>query len=159
MVDVEKGVTYFSTKTYQHSVGLSCCFRQWKAESHCNLLHGYALEVKLTFEAQELNDRNWVMDFGSLKKIKGYLEANFDHKLLVAADDPLRASIEDLDDAGLAQVITVEAVGCEAFAERIYQGVNHILQLPNFSKGVRLAEVEVREHGGNSAGVRNKHRL
>ncbi|SVB70610.1 uncharacterized protein METZ01_LOCUS223464, partial [marine metagenome] len=27
---------YQSTKTYGNEVGLSCCFRQWRADSHCN---------------------------------------------------------------------------------------------------------------------------
>ncbi len=31
---------YRSTKSYDHSEGLSCCFRQWRAtHSHCSLVH------------------------------------------------------------------------------------------------------------------------
>ena len=76
-------MTYKSTKTYGHELGLSCCFRQWRAESHCRLLHGYALSIRLVFEAEELDVRNWVVDFGSLKSLKQMFVDTFDHKLLV----------------------------------------------------------------------------
>ena len=31
---------FLSTKTYGHDLGLSAAFRQWRAESHCRLIHG-----------------------------------------------------------------------------------------------------------------------
>ncbi len=41
---------YRSTKMYDHNEGLSCCFRQWRAtDSHCRLIHGYALAFKFVF--------------------------------------------------------------------------------------------------------------
>jgi len=36
-----------STKTYKATKGFSCCFRQFKATSHCRFLHGYSLEINL----------------------------------------------------------------------------------------------------------------
>lgn len=48
---------YRSTKTYGHEIGLSAAFRQWRAESHCRFVHGYALAVKFVFEAGELDAR------------------------------------------------------------------------------------------------------
>src|SRR5688572_12134662 len=107
---------YRSTKTYGHEVGLSCAFRQWRAESHCNLLHGYALSVRLEFEAADLDKRNWVVDFGSLKSFKGWLEATFDHRTLVAVDDPLFADFQRMDGFGMLKMVVVDATGCEAFA-------------------------------------------
>ncbi len=42
---------YLSTKTYGNDRGLSCCFRQWRStHSHCSLLHGYSIGIKLIFE-------------------------------------------------------------------------------------------------------------
>ena len=72
-------MTYYSTKTYDHNEGLSCAFRQWRADSHCNLIHGYALGFEITFEAEELDDRNWVIDFGDLGVLKKWLKEMFDH--------------------------------------------------------------------------------
>ena len=58
---------FFSTKTYGHETGLSCAFRQPNAtHSHCSLLHGYALSFKFVFGAQELDNKNWAVDFGDL---------------------------------------------------------------------------------------------
>ena len=60
---------FFSTKTYGHETGLSCAFRQPNAtHSHCSLLHGYALSFKFVFGAQELDNKNWAVDFGDLFK-------------------------------------------------------------------------------------------
>ena len=56
---------YRVTKTYGNERGLSCAFRQWRADSHCNLIHGYSLGFRFVFEAAQLDDRNWVYDFGA----------------------------------------------------------------------------------------------
>ena len=45
---------FYSTKTYGNDKGLSCCFRQWGAtHSHCSLLHGYSIGIKIVFECAE----------------------------------------------------------------------------------------------------------
>lgn len=142
-----------STKEYGHEQGLSCCFRQWRAtHSHCSLLHGYAIAVKLTFCAKTLDDRNWVQDFGGLGKIKQYLKDTFDHKTLVASDDPQIEEISALAGLGIADVIVVENVGCEAFALMIYNAVHRLMpELGEWDSRVYLESVEVKEHNGNSA--------
>lgn len=144
-------MTFRSTKTFGHELGLSSCFRQWRADSHCNLLHGYALAVKFVFEADELDVRNWVVDFGSLKSLKGMLEDTFDHKLLVAEDDPMKDEICALAGLGIAFVVIVDATGCEAFAKLIYECTEVWLKDNGYSPRCRLVSVEVKEHGANSA--------
>lgn len=139
-----------STKEFGHEQGLSCCFRQWRADSHCNLLHGYAIAVKLTFKAEDLDARNWVQDFGSLKEVKQYLKDTFDHKTLVARDDPQIDEICALAGLGIADVLVVDNVGCEAFAHMIYYAAVGILNLHRGNR-VILQSVEVKEHSGNSA--------
>jgi 6-pyruvoyltetrahydropterin/6-carboxytetrahydropterin synthase len=142
---------YISTKTFGHEVGLSAAFRQWKAESHCRFLHGYALAVKFVFEAQELDHRNWVVDFGSLKGLKSWLEDTFDHKTLVAEDDPQMDYFNALDAQGIIQMVVVPATGCEKFAEMIFECTEVWLKDNGYAPRVRLLSVEVREHGANSA--------
>ena len=52
---------FYSTKTYGNDRGLSCVFRQWRSNhSHCSLLHGYSIGVKVIFECETLDERNWV---------------------------------------------------------------------------------------------------
>lgn len=142
---------YRSSKFYGHDIGLSACFRQWRAESHCRFLHGYALAVHLEFEADELDVRNWVVDFGSLKSFKQTLKDTFDHKLLVAEDDPKLEELSDLERMGLADIVVVEATGCEAFAKLIYDYGELWLKDYGYKPRVRMHSVTVREHGANSA--------
>jgi 6-pyruvoyltetrahydropterin/6-carboxytetrahydropterin synthase len=167
---------YLSTKTYGNDRGLSCCFRQWRStHSHCSLLHGYSIGIKLIFESETLDDRNWVMDFGGLKAFKEWSEYTFDHTLVVAEDDPHRAMFEKMaelglqDQGGVCDVRIVEGVGCEKFAELAYKEMETILHIfktgntyycPNgktfearypVGQGVKLRSVEVFEHAGNSA--------
>lgn len=142
---------HVSTKTYGHEQGLSACFRQWRADSHCRLLHGYALAVKLEFEAERLDERNWVVDFGGLKTFKAWLTDTFDHTLIVAQDDPKLFELRGLEVLGLARVVILPAVGCEAFAEHICTAGTVWLQSMGLGQRVRLRSVEVREHGANSA--------
>lgn len=143
-------MTFQSTKTYGHEIGLSACFRQHRAHSHCNKLHGYALAVKFIFEAEDL-EAGWVVDFGGMKSLKGMLEDTFDHKLLVAEDDPMLDEITTLGALDIADVVVVPATGCEAFAYMIYQCAEVWLKDNGFAPRVRLVSVEVREHGANSA--------
>lgn len=152
---------YLSTKTYGHEVGLSATFRQHRALSHCNRLHGYALSVKLLFSCAQPDSRNWVVDFGALKPVKAWLEYMFDHKTLIAEDDPLLETFRDLSIVGGCSIRVVDAVGCEAFAKLIYDHVAESF-LPGYihevarvgltpPMGLMLDSVEVREHGANSA--------
>jgi 6-pyruvoyltetrahydropterin/6-carboxytetrahydropterin synthase len=158
---------YQVTKTYDHNLGLSACFRQHKAESHCRFLHGYALSFKLTFSAIKLNENNWVIDFGGLKPIKAWLCDNFDHKLIIAEDDPARDRLEALrggdkvvgelvyENEQLADPLVLPFVGCEGFAKYVFDHVDEWLGEEHFMecdiRGLQLESVEVREHGGNSA--------
>ncbi len=144
-------MTYISTKTYGHDVGLSVAFRQWRADSHCRHIHGYALKVRLEFEAEELDHRNWVIDFGGLKRVKAWLQDYFDHTLLVAEDDPRVDLLLGLEDMDVAKVRRVPNTGCEAFAEMIFEFVvDWLIQEDHWGR-VKLKSVEVAEHGANSA--------
>lgn len=149
---------YFSTKTYGHELGLSAVFRQHRAtHSHCSKLHGYALAVKLTFGCHNLDDKNWVQDFGGLKLVKDWLMVTFDHRLVVAMDDPALPEFRRLHDLGLADIVVMEKVGCEAFAKEVYDFVstwlfhNQPSNPLNSMQRVWLDSVEVMEHGANSA--------
>jgi 6-pyruvoyltetrahydropterin/6-carboxytetrahydropterin synthase len=139
---------YLSTKTYGNDRGLSCCFRQWRSRhSHCSTLHGYSIGIKLIFESETLDDRNWVMDFGGLKAFKEWSEWQFDHTLVVAQDDPhlnffrQMANLGDPPTSGIGELPNgkphergalcdlriVPAVGCEKFAEIAYLTMQEIL--------------------------------
>ena len=157
---------YYSTKTYGNDRGLSCAFRQWRStHSHCSLIHGYSIGIKLIFKSETLDERNWVMDFGGLKEFKNWAEHMFDHTMLVAEDDPYLETFKKLDDIeggfdnnGIVDLRVVPAVGCEAFAKQAYDKMAAIIERrkaePNLwiiNPNVKLVSVEVFEHAGNSA--------
>lgn len=142
---------YVSTKTYGHETGLSCAFRQWRAASHCAQLHGYALAVRIEFEAAELDSRNWVVDFGAMDSLQQRLVAMFDHKTLVAEDDPELAWFEDAHRRGIIDMVRVAHTGCERFAELIFDVAEAWLRENGYAPRVRVRSVEVKEHGANSA--------
>ena len=109
---------FFSTKTYRQ-IG-PVAYRQWRADSHCNLIHGYAMSFHFEFEADTLDARNWVTDFGGLRPLKDKLEEWFDHTLLVAQDDPMREHLLELGRLKLAKITEVERTGCEGIADFLY---------------------------------------
>lgn len=143
---------FISTKTYNHELGLSCAFRQWRAKSHCRFLHGYALAVRVEFGAEKLDENGWVVDFGGMKQFKKFLEDTFDHKTLAAHDDPMLAQFEEMESLDIIDLMIIPAVGCEAFAKYVYEAAEDwVLSQPVLADRVKVLSVEVREHGANSA--------
>ena len=147
---------YLSTKTYGHSIGLSAVFRQPNADhSHCHLLHGYSLQFKFTFGCNDLDNKNWVVDFGGLKKVKAWLEDMFDHKLCLDNNDPHVATFKHLESLDLAEIRYFDGVGAEKFAEHAFKFADDLIRKE--SKGrCWVEEVECSEHGANSAIVRKQ---
>jgi 6-pyruvoyltetrahydropterin/6-carboxytetrahydropterin synthase len=143
---------FYSGKTYTHATGHSCAFRQWRADSHCNLIHGYALQFEFTFGGNELDERNWIVDFGGLKPLKQWLAHTFDHTYLLASDDPEFETFQMLADKGLIDLRVVGGTGCERFAEMAFDEADRIVrELTNDRCWVQ--KVTVREHEANSATV------
>lgn len=149
---------WISTKTYRQ-IG-PVAYRQWRADSHCRLIHGYALSFHFEFECDTLDARNWCMDFGGLRPLKEKLEDWFDHTLLLALDDPQYEEIKRLGDLGLAKITEVEKTGCEGIADFLYKYINGVF-LPQYgateAKRIWCSKVEVRETDANMA-MRVGHR-
>lgn len=145
------------SKTYPHSLGLSTCFRQPYATSHCKDPHGYPLSFKLEFEASELDKDNWVLDFGGLKPVKNWLIETFDHRTALAVYDPLLPKFQALyNEAGFKPVLVLPRVGCEGFAEYVADNVIRIMSdifISDQYRNLRLASVECREHEGNGGKI------
>ena len=101
---------HISTKVFE---GFSTVFRQWKAETtHCRFLHGYGVSFKIYFEG-ELDHRNWVWDFGGMKRAvnkiddmtpKEWMDYMFDHTVIIAEDDPYLQAFQQMETAGVAQI-------------------------------------------------------
>lgn len=151
---------YFSTKTWEHVV--STAFRQHKAQSHCKFIHGYGLTVKATFGAYELDDKNWVVDFGNLKAFKSWLEDTFDHRLVIASDDPAKEQFMALGNIPYVGTVVayreVAATGCEAFSRLCFEYLEEWLKNNGYTPRCWVESLEVSEHSGNSAIVKTNRR-
>ena len=139
--------------------GFSTVFRQWKAETtHCRFVHGYGISFKVYFEG-DLDERNWVWDFGGMKRAKTQIDGKspkewmdymFDHTLIVAEDDPFIKAFQQMEEVGVAQVRIIPATGAEKFAEYIYNKLNEFVDTETEGR-VRVTKVKFMEHGKNAA--------
>ena len=145
-----------STKVFD---GYSTVFRQWRAEgTHCRFIHGYGISFKIIFEG-DLDERNWVWDFGGMKRAKNkidgmnpkeWMDYMFDHTFLVAEDDPFLESFKKMDKAEVAQIRILPATGAEQFAKFVYDKVSEFIKIETNNR-VRVVSVEFKEHNKNSA--------
>lgn len=142
---------YFSTKTYGHNIGLSAVFRQPNADhSHCHLLHGYSLQFKFTFGCSDLDEKNWAVDFGGLKELKRWLEDSFDHKTVIDSNDPHMDTFYELEKKDLAEIVVMDGVGAEKFAEHAWRFADELIRKASGDR-CWCESVECAEHGANSA--------
>mgnify|MGYP001280629128 FL=1 len=147
---------YQSSKVFD---GFSTVFRQWKAkDTHCRFVHGYGISFKVYFEG-DLDDRNWVWDFGGMKRAKtqidgmspkAWMDHMFDHTMIIAEDDPELQAFKQMDAAGVAQVRIIPATGAEKFAEYIYTKLNVFVKKETEGR-VKVTKVKFAEHGKNAA--------
>ena len=145
-----------STKLFD---GFSCVFRQWRAEgTHCSFLHGYGVSFRVWFEG-ELDERNWVWDFGGMKRAKGtidgmnpkaWMDYMFDHTVIISEDDPYLDVFKKMMVDDLIQLRVIPAVGAEQFAKYIYEKLNTFMQEETDGR-VKVARVEFMEHNKNTA--------
>ena len=145
-----------STKIFD---GFSTVFRQWRAEgTHCKFLHGYGVSFKVWFEG-ELDERNWVWDFGGMKRAKGtidgmnpkaWMDYMFDHTTIVAEDDPYLETFKQMNNEGIIQLRIIPAVGAEQFSNYLWVKLNNFIQEETDGR-VKVIQVEFKEHEKNTA--------
>ena len=126
--------------------------------THCRFVHGYGISFKVYFEGG-LDERNWVWDFGGMKRAKtlidgkqpkAWMDYMFDHTMIIAEDDPEIKAFQQMDTVGVAQVRIIPATGAEKFAEYIYNKLNEFVKTETDNR-VRVIKVKFMEHGKNAA--------
>ena len=108
------------------------------------------LAFTFTFGCDELDNKNWAVDFGGLKPLKKWLEDHFDHKLVVDKADPHMDTFLKLNDMDLADVVVFEGVGAEKFAEHAFNFADKLIREQTNNR-CYVVKVECAEHGANSA--------
>ena len=139
----------------------SCAFRQPNAahnrqyagenSARCSFVHGYKLTAKFWFSCKELDNNNWVVDFGGLKTIKTTLQNQFDHTLCIDRQDPLLSLFQQLHEAGGCDLRVMEdGVGIERTAEYCFKIADKMVREQTNNR-CWVDKVEVFEHELNSA--------
>lgn len=153
-----------STKIFDN---YSVAIRQWKAgHSHCQLLHGYALEFKVWFESieqdedKQLDEMNWVMDYGGFKDtdaqptpgngLKAWMDDMWDHTTLIEKDDPHLESFEFLQEMNVLKLVVMDKIGAESAAKLVFERFNERMALTGGGR-VKVVKVECWENKKNSS--------
>jgi 6-pyruvoyltetrahydropterin/6-carboxytetrahydropterin synthase len=116
------------------------------------------VSFKVWFEG-ELDYRNWVFDFGGMKRAKGeidgmkpkeWMDYMFDHTTIVAKDDPMLDRFIEMGANGIIQLRILDNVGAEKFAEFIFKKLSLFINEETEGR-VKVTKVEFMEHNKNSA--------
>ena len=127
--------------------------RQWRDKGHCSYVHGYGRYVRLTFEASKLDKCGWVMDFGDLRDIKRWIESEWDHRTLIAADDPVIPELKALEKVGGINLNILPKgylPGIEESCRYLYDKLNPMIQRKTNNR-VEITRVEIWETEKNQA--------
>jgi len=142
-------MTFQTTKRFS---GYSVAFRQYKANhSHCQYLHGYSIEFIATFQGQ-LDQYNWVCDFGSFYGIKQQLKYLFDHTTIVDENDPDITTFQTLHHKHIIQMRIVENLSCEYFAKMVFDIISELN-----TDNMKCVKVTCLENKNNSASYGINH--
>jgi 6-pyruvoyltetrahydropterin/6-carboxytetrahydropterin synthase len=154
-------ITYRFTSTKEYVDAFPVAYRQYLADDKpgnipgCNKIHGYAFSMKFYFGTNDLDCRNWSVDYGSLRPLKEFLQNNFDHTLLVSSSDPEIDWYREANKRGIAKVIELPRLGCEGIADMLYKYINGVF-IPDYWGSGEAAriwcyKVSVRETESNMA--------
>lgn len=83
---------------YRVTVRIHFCYghRLMDYDGACAHPHGHNGLAEITLEADALDRRGMVMDFGDVKRgMKAWIDRTMDHQMLVRVDDPLRTWLEE----------------------------------------------------------------
>lgn len=142
---------------------ISTCHRNWMAETNpnrdsrkCAYIHGYSRYVQFTFQG-DLDRHQWVQDFGDCKFIKEFIEANWDHRVLVAQSDPQLELLESLHEQNMIALTVIDDVnnngwgpGIEGSCKHLYDVLQPIVSERSGGR-VSIAKIEIWEHENNTA--------
>ncbi len=135
------------SKTYR-DIPLS--HRQPFHEGRCARLHGHSWAITLTFEASELDENGFVIDFGELHFIEDWIDENLDHGMILAQNDPREKELKELNASGLLKVTWVESASCEGIARFLFDTFAPMVSAQSQDR-VRLHSVHLEEDSRNSA--------
>ena len=115
--------------TFHVTVQIHFCYghRLLDYDGICKHPHGHNAVVEVDVRTDELDSRNMVADFSDIKRIvKGWIDRELDHKMILRQDDPLVEPLERLGEPifKLESNPTVERIAKLIFDMARDQGLN-----------------------------------
>jgi 6-pyruvoyltetrahydropterin/6-carboxytetrahydropterin synthase len=135
------------SKTYR-DIPLS--HRQPFHKGRCSRLHGHSWAITLTFEAEELDDNGFVIDFGELHFIEDWINGHLDHGIVLCQDDPCKDKLLALEETGLLKITWVKSASCEGIARFLFETFNPMVS-DRTNGRVSLQSIHLEEDSKNSA--------
>lgn len=155
------------TKTFDC---VSTAHRNWRALNNpnrdskkCSYIHGYTKTFTFVFESSELDEFEWVYDYGTtsssnprvMTQIKNFINDQLDHGVTTDSDDPMLTEIQAIERLGLIKLFVVpvengQSGSVEGLCRYIHNTFNPLL-LAETNGRCWIKSVTVSEHHKNSS--------
>lgn len=112
------------TKTY---FDVPFAHRQHMHDGHCSFVHGHNWDISVTFACSETDVNGFVVDFGKLKFLKEWIDANLDHACVFSKSDPLAEKLISAAPNAWKPYM-VEQCSCEGLAKHLYEVFNTLVR-------------------------------
>jgi 6-pyruvoyltetrahydropterin/6-carboxytetrahydropterin synthase len=119
----------YSERMYLVTKRIDFCYghRLLDYDGICKHPHGHNAVVEVDVRTDRLDARNMVADFSDIKRlVKGWIDRELDHRMILRHDDPLVAPLEKLGEPiyKLDSNPTVERIARLIFEESRAQGLD-----------------------------------
>ena len=111
--------------------------RQPKHSGRCSRIHGHSWSITLTFASSELDKNGFVVDFGELHYLSGWIDEHLD-------------KLRNLADEGLLKIIEVNQASCEGIAEFLFSTFDQMVR-KNTDNRAWVQKIHLEEDSKNSA--------
>ena len=133
--------------------GYSTCYRNHLATDQTKYLHGCDIKFRMYFEG-DLDYRNWVVDFGWMKRskqtidgmnLKDYFSYLFDHTCLIQHNDPSKQTFQDMADRGIIQLRLLDDTTKEGIEQFLYGVLQNLISHETEGR-INLVKLEVTKY-------------
>ena len=130
--------------------GYPFAHRQPKHKGHCAFVHGHNWDFTIKMMSEQLDENDFVYDFGNFKWLKEWFTEMFDHTCVINSDDPLlETTFKPLQEQNIIKLRIVPSGSAEGLAKLVYDYVD--LKLKEAGVKATLTEVSVHEDYKNTA--------
>ena len=106
------------------------------------------LSITLTFEADELDENGFVVDFGDLHFIEDWIDQHLDHATAIWENDPKLNELKALEANGLIKLVLVPSASCEGIAQFLYYTFQPMVEKKTVGRA-RIRSVHLEEDTKN----------